>query len=147
MQNVGWEQKAFINPFVPRFEIVVRNIIKMNNVFTISLTGLRFFAYHGLYPEEKKLGAEFEVNVFVSFLPPDKITGIEETINYVKLFELLKEEMQKPRELLETFLMEITQSIHLSFPSIKKTEISITKLQAPIVGFKGDITVKYSKEF
>ncbi|HYM93359.1 MAG TPA: dihydroneopterin aldolase [Chitinophagaceae bacterium] len=119
----------------------------MQDLLNISLSGLRFFAYHGLYSEEKKIGAEFGMNISVSFLPPDKITGLEETVNYVKLFQLLKEEMQKPRELLETFVMEITQSIHLSFPSIKKIEIAITKLQAPIVGFKGDITVKYSKEF
>ena len=119
----------------------------MKETITIKLNRLHFFAHHGLYPEEKKVGAEFEVNLFVSFYPSDKITALDETINYEKLYRLLKEEMQKPRELLETFVMEVTQVIHLSFPSVKKIEISISKLQAPIAGFIGNVTVEYSKEF
>lgn len=119
----------------------------MNETITIKLNQLRFFAYHGLYPEEKKIGAEFEVNLEISYSPPEKITALDETVNYEKIYELLKSEMQKPRELLETLVMEVTQVIHLSFPSIKKTDISITKLQVPIVGFNGNVSVKYSKTY
>lgn len=119
----------------------------MKEMITIKLHKLHFFAFHGLYPEEKQVGAEFEVNLSVSFLPADTITHLSETINYVKLYQFLKEEMQKPRELLETFVMEVTQSIHVSFPYVKKIEISVTKLQAPIAGFTGNIAVEYSKEF
>ena len=68
-------------------------------------------------------------------------------MNYQKLYSLLKAEMKKPRELLETLVMEVVQAIHLSFPAIKKVEISITKLRVPVVGFTGNVTVKYSKEY
>ncbi|HWC52651.1 MAG TPA: dihydroneopterin aldolase [Chitinophagaceae bacterium] len=119
----------------------------MNNTITIKLNKLLFFAYHGLFPEEKKIGAEFEVNLEVSYHPVDKITALEETIDYGKLYQLLKAEMQKPRELLETFVMEVAQIIYLSYPSIKKIELSVTKLQAPIAGFTGNVAVQYSKEF
>ena len=119
----------------------------MDNHLTISLNKLRFFAYHGLYAEEKKVGATFEINLSVSFSANDKITDLDETVNYEKLYALLKNEMQKPRELLETLAMEITQAIHLSFPSLKKIEITITKLQVPLVGFTGNVSVKYSKEY
>lgn len=119
----------------------------MNDTFTISLNHLRFFARHGLYAEEKKIGAEFEVNLSVFFHPADVITDLNDTINYAKLYQLLKEEMQKPRELLEAFVMEVSQAIQLSFPSVKKIELSVSKLQAPIAGFTGNVEVKYSKEF
>jgi dihydroneopterin aldolase len=119
----------------------------MNNTITISLNKLRFFAYHGLFSEEKKIGAEFGVDLHVSYHPTDKITALDETIDYGKLYQLLKAEMQKPRELLETFVMEVTQAIYLSFPFVKKIDISITKLQAPIAGFTGNVAVQYSKEF
>ena len=119
----------------------------MNNNLTISLNKLHFFAYHGLYAEEKKIGAEFEVNLSVSFQPEEKVTALDETVNYQKLYSLLKAEMKKPRELLETLVMEIVQAIHLSFSTIKKVEISITKLRVPVVGFTGNVTVKYSKEY
>jgi dihydroneopterin aldolase len=119
----------------------------MNNHLTISLNKLHFFAYHGLYSEEKKVGAEFEVSLSVAFQANDKITSLDETVNYEKLYALLKNEMQKPRELLETLVIEITQAIHLSFPAIKKIDISITKLQVPIVGFTGNVSVISSKEY
>lgn len=119
----------------------------MNDTLTISLTHLRFLAYHGLYAEEKKIGAEFEVNLFASFNPTGAINDLHDSINYTSLYQLLKKEMQKPRELLETFLIEVSEIIHSTYPSVKKIEFSITKLQAPIAGFQGNVVVKYSKEY
>jgi 7,8-dihydroneopterin aldolase/epimerase/oxygenase len=120
----------------------------MPGEMTIELKGIRFFAYHGLYAEERKTGNEFEVNLLVTHMPPDAtITHLSETVNYVRLYELLKTEMQKPRELLETFLMEFTEVIHISFPRIRKVEILITKLQPPILGFTGKVGVKWVKEW
>ena len=119
----------------------------MNNNLTISLNKLHFFAYHGLYAEEKKIGAEFEVSLSVSFQPEDKVTALDETVNYQKLYSLVKTEMKKPKELLETLVMEVAQAIHLSFPLIKKIEISITKLEVPISGFTGNVAAKYYKEY
>ena len=120
----------------------------MQSLLTISLKKLHFFAYHGLYAEERKTGNEFEVNLAVSYLPsPGTITDISDTVNYAHLYELLKAEMQQPRHLLETFLMEATEKIHTTFLQIKKIEISITKLHPPIAKFTGTVGVKYSKEY
>ncbi len=120
----------------------------MADLITIELKALRFFAYHGLYAEEKKIGNEFEVNLVVAYLPSSgMITDILDTLNYVQLYELLKNEMQKPRELLETFVMEVTEAIHLLFPQVKKIEISATKLYPPIPQFIGTVGVKYQRGF
>ncbi|MBS1620309.1 MAG: dihydroneopterin aldolase [Bacteroidetes bacterium] len=116
-------------------------------MITIQLNRLHFFAYHGLYPEEKKIGAEFDVNLLVSFQPTSVVAELHETINYEKLYFLLKEEMNNPRELLETFVMETAGKIQKTFPYIKKIEISITKLQVPIAGFAGTVSAVFSKEF
>ncbi|MBI5858868.1 MAG: dihydroneopterin aldolase [Sphingobacteriales bacterium] len=120
----------------------------MNDLISIELNELRFRARHGLYPEEKKTGNEFEVNLTVSFVPvAGTITDIADTVDYGRLYELVKKEMNKPRHLLETLAMEITEIIHLSFPQIRKIEIAITKLQVPITQFNGTTTVKLEKEF
>jgi dihydroneopterin aldolase len=117
-------------------------------VITIELKKLRFLAYHGLYAEERKTGNEFEINLSVSYQPSSgTITGISDTVNYSELYALLKTEMQKPRHLLETFLMEVAEIIHLSFPLIKKIEISITKLHVPVAKFTGRAGVSYLKEY
>jgi 7,8-dihydroneopterin aldolase/epimerase/oxygenase len=120
----------------------------MSELITIALKQLRFFSFHGLYPEEKKTGNEFEVNLSVTYAPGSgTITGLEETVNYAALYELLKKEMQKPRELLETLVMEIAEQVHKNFPIIKSIEIGVTKLHPPIEQFTGTVGVRYSKEY
>ncbi|HEV7780135.1 MAG TPA: dihydroneopterin aldolase [Chitinophagaceae bacterium] len=120
----------------------------MNDLITIELKQLRFFAFHGLYEEEKRTGNEFEVNLSVGYTPAaGTITGLQETVNYASMYALLKTEMQKPRELLETFVMEMTELMHASFPIIKRVSIEITKLQPPIARFNGTVGVRYSKEY
>jgi dihydroneopterin aldolase len=120
----------------------------MDGLMTIELKNLRFHAFHGLYTEETKTGNEFEINLAVSFLPASgTITGIADTVNYGELHQLLKTEMQKPRLLLETLAMELSEIIHATYPRIKKIEISITKLQMPVAKFTGTAGVKFSREF
>jgi 7,8-dihydroneopterin aldolase/epimerase/oxygenase len=120
----------------------------MAGLLTIELKQLHFFAHHGLYAEEIKVGNEFEVNLIVSYQPSSgTITDISDTVNYVQLYDLLKTEMQKPRQLLETFVMEVTELIHVTFPQIKKIEISISKLHPPIAKFTGTVGVRYSQEY
>ena len=120
----------------------------MPGILTIELKQLHFFANHGLYAEERKTGNEFEVNLIVSYQPSSgTIIDISDTVNYVQLYDLLKAEMQKPRQLLESFVMEVTELIHAAFPQIKKVEISITKLHPPIAKFTGTVGVNYTKEY
>jgi 7,8-dihydroneopterin aldolase/epimerase/oxygenase len=117
-------------------------------VITIELKRLRFFAYHGLYAEERKTGNEFEINLSVSYQPSSgTVTDISDTVDYAVLYEMLKKEMQDPRHLLETFLMEVAEIIHASFPQIKKIEISIAKLHVPITKFTGTAGVRFVKEY
>lgn len=120
----------------------------MIDLITIELKNLRFFAHHGLYAEEKKIGNEFEVNLWVIYTSGSGvINDIAQTINYATLYELLKTEMQKPRDLLETVVMEITERIYLFYPNVKKVEIVVTKMHPPITTFIGTIGVRYSKEW
>lgn len=120
----------------------------MSALLTIELTSLRFFAKHGLFAEEQKIGNEFEVDLFVSYDPgAELIDELAETVNYASLYEILKDEMQKPRELLETFVMETTELLHTTYPTIKKIELSLSKLNPPIAKFTGKVGVRYKKDF
>jgi 7,8-dihydroneopterin aldolase/epimerase/oxygenase len=120
----------------------------MKSVMTIELKALRFHAFHGLFPEEKKTGNEFEVNLSVDYTPAEKvITQIDNTVNYAQLHELIKSAMQQPRDLLETVAMEIVENMYTTFPQIKKAAIEIMKLHPPIAQFIGSVGVKYEKEY
>jgi dihydroneopterin aldolase len=113
----------------------------------IELHNLRFFAHHGMYEEEKKVANEFDVDLEVSFEANETITSINESINYVKLYELVKKHMLQEQRLLETIAMNISYSIHEQYPQVKKISITITKKYPPVINFSGNVAVSYVKEF
>ncbi len=115
---------------------------------SVEVKGLRFFAYHGLYAEEKKAGNDFEIELIVSFEPVSgTITGISDTVNYASLYRIIQSEMKKPRQLLETLAMELTNLIHETYPMIKRIEIAVYKLQVPVAKFTGKAGIRYIIEF
>ena len=116
--------------------------------FTIELNKLEFFSFHGLYEEEKKVGGEFIVDLSAKYTSPQKsIVSLDETINYAALYEIVKEEMDQPRDLLETIALSIAEKAQQKFPLIKEIEIRIEKKNPPIIGFCGNVAVKYHKKF
>ena len=120
----------------------------MHSEITIELKSVLFFAFHGLHEEEGKTGNEYEVDLLVRFIPGGKmITKIDETIDYVKLFEIVKQEMEHPRKLLETVAISITEKIQEHFSEVKEVQVRINKKNPPIVNFSGSVAVLYSKRF
>lgn len=116
--------------------------------FTIELKNLQFYSYHGLYPEEKKAGGEFVVDVWAKFPAEDHIlNSINETVNYAALFAIIKDEMSRPRELLETIAQSIAEKIYAKYNVIKEVEIRIEKKKAPIIGFNGSVAASYRKVY
>ena len=117
-------------------------------MITIKLNQLRFFAHHGLYEEERKVSNEFIVDIETSFEPAvDTIVRMNETINYVKLYEVVKKHMLQTTDLIETLAMKISHDIHVLIPQVKKICITITKKYPPVINFSGNIGVHYVKEF
>jgi 7,8-dihydroneopterin aldolase/epimerase/oxygenase len=117
-------------------------------IVTVELNQLRFFAFHGVYAEELKTGNEFEVNAKVNFKTDNElITHLHDTVNYVKLYNIIRAMMQHHEPLLETVAMKITEEIHREFPPVKSIEIQIVKLHPPIVNFTGRVAVSYHKIF
>lgn len=117
-------------------------------MITVELKQVRFFGYHGLYSGERKTGNEFMVDLAVSYDPGNE--GLTETgpvINYVELYQLVKDQIDTPVDLLETLVVNITGEIKSTFPQAKRIYISIAKLHPPIQGFSGNVCVSFQKEY
>ena len=115
-------------------------------MISIHLQNVQFKAFHGLYEEEKILGNTFELNLTVKYQPETlPITSIEQTINYQILFDIVEKRMSIPTELLETLATSIYNDITTVFPFVEHIEISITKKNPPIKGFKGTVAVSFEK--
>ncbi len=117
-------------------------------MLTIRLERLKFFAYHGLFDLEKKIGNEFEVNCTLTIgSEPVVIEDFSQTINYTEIYSLIKSEMAQPRLLLETFLTETAEKIKKTFPRVKNIKINIYKITVPIEGFDGKIGVELARSW
>lgn len=113
-------------------------------MLSVYLQNLRFHSYHGVHSEEKLTGGEFEVNLKAYFHPQAlPVINIDDTVNYVSLYSLVKKRMEQPAELLETVVTELADHILIQFPLVEEVEISVTKLHPPIVAFQGSVGVSY----
>lgn len=114
---------------------------------TILLSNLEFYAYHGWHSEEKKIGANFILDVSVDFEPGKKVEELSDTLNYVEIFEKIKEVFGQPVKLLETLAEDICQKIYSLDDRINTINIKITKLNPPIANFSGKVSVQLQKHF
>jgi len=102
----------------------------------VGLKGAEFYAFHGYYPEERKAGNTFVVDVEVEIKSFDSLDdNINDTINYEALFALVKEEMQKTQKLLETVVLNIVNKIKTDYPTVLKGEVRLEKI-GPQMGGK-----------
>ena len=113
-------------------------------MLTIQLHQLQFFAYHGVFEEERLLGNNYQVDVSISYQPNQPtITQLSDTIDYSSVYQLLHERMQIPTPLLETIATEFAQDILTRFPLAEQVMFSILKLHPPITGMVGNVGVKF----
>lgn len=114
----------------------------------VSLEGVEFHAYHGVYPHERTSGNKFEVDVHVETRFDDsafrdELTG---TLNYEVLYAIVKTEMEKPSKLLERVGNAIAESVLKKFDEAISVEVKISKLNPPIGGVCKKASVQVSRK-
>jgi len=117
-----------------------------NQAMRISLNKLLFVGYHGLYPKEKKLGNNYAVEIDIDFTPKQGVIDqLDQTIDYVHVYAIVKKWMEIPTPLLETLVGKIADDILSSQALANKVFVKITKLHLPIPSFEGNVSVKIEK--
>jgi dihydroneopterin aldolase len=106
-------------------------------MITIAIHGAEFFAYHGFYPEEQKLGTKFIVDIEVEFRPV--IAGIRQddishTVDYEQLYDIVSNEMKHTRKLIETVAQSIADAIKGKYPFADSIKVVLKKMHAPLPG-------------
>lgn len=116
-------------------------------MINIALHGAEFFAYHGFYPEEQKLGCRFLIDIEVGFIPQTDLYDdkLSNTVDYEKVYTIACEEMKQPRKLIETVGHAVVDRIKAQFPFVKTIQVTIKKLNPPLLGkvaYSG-VTINY----
>lgn len=107
-------------------------------VSKIELSEMKFYAYHGVAPQETIVGNTFIVDLRLTVPLEAAIASdnLDDTINYATVYALIKAEMEQPSKLLEHAAGRILASLHLHFPQIQRIELRLSKQNPP---FGGDI--------
>lgn len=102
----------------------------------IELKELKFYAYHGVLPQETLVGNNYIINIILT-TPLDKAISsddLDDTINYATVYNLIKQEMAIPSKLLEHVAGRILHSLKFNFPQITRIQLSLSKLNPPLGG-------------
>ena len=111
----------------------------------IELLDLWFRARHGLYEEEKQVGGDFKLDVELYYQPDSTPYHIHQTIDYSEVYALIKEHMGRPEPLLEPLVINIGNDILNKFDLAERVKVSIQKINPPIIGFTGSMSVSYQQ--
>lgn len=114
----------------------------------IRIEGIEAFGYHGVFPQEKREGQTFlvDVDIETSFDEAIAHDDVSYTVDYGVVAERVAEIIQgEPADLIETVCDRIVTMV-LSLERVKATRVTIHKPQAPIsVPFAG-VSVSIRRE-
>ena len=109
----------------------------------ISIKNIKVYAYHGCLGEETAIGSDYRVDLEVNVnLNKAAISdSLPDTVDYVHLNRIVKEEMIIKSKLLEHAAKRILDRVFKEVGKVKKVKISVSKINPPIGGDVEMVTV------
>lgn len=101
---------------------------------TIYINSLRLHACHGVLPQERTVGNDYEVTAEVGYdiSRAMETDCVDDTLNYASLCRIITEEMAVPSALLEHVAGRVAKRIVGTFRAVDSLRLRITKLNPPM---------------
>lgn len=114
----------------------------------ICLNGLFFYAHHGHNKHEEENGSRFRVDLTVSLSLDEAIRSddLADTLNYQKLYDIIKHEMAQRSKLIEHLAGRIFRAVKSRFPETRIEELKVTKMEPPLKGPVEAVSIVLSDE-
>lgn len=109
----------------------------MKQTTKIELKGLEFFAYHGVLPEEAKLGQQFSLDVILNLDSELRFESdaVASTVNYAEVYALVEAIFTGERfNLIERAAEVIAERILADFIKVCEVVVTVRKPSAPMPG-------------
>ncbi|MBC8756917.1 dihydroneopterin aldolase [Kordia sp. YSTF-M3] len=112
----------------------------------IRVTNIKTYAYHGCLVEESKVGSEYRVDVSVGAdLQPSAVSDdLLETVDYVHINKIVKQEMAIRSKLLEHVAKRILDRIFDEITIANEATVAVSKINPPIGGNVQMVTIEMS---
>ncbi|RTE54835.1 dihydroneopterin aldolase [Arenibacter aquaticus] len=109
----------------------------------VKVNTIKVYAHHGCLKEETIIGCDYHVDVVVDAdLKKASLSDeLSETVDYVHVNHIVKEEMAIPSKLLEHVVQRIINRLFAEISLAKKVKVAVSKLNPPIGGDVKEVTV------
>ncbi|MCR4659472.1 MAG: dihydroneopterin aldolase [Bacteroidales bacterium] len=113
----------------------------------ICINGMRFYANHGCFAEEQCIGTNFVVDLCmeVDTSKAQRSDDIADTVNYLSVYQVVKQQMETPSHLLEHVSDRVGEAVLAQFGSVKRITVKVSKLNPPLGGQIDSVSVEINK--
>ncbi|PTX60494.1 dihydroneopterin aldolase [Kordia periserrulae] len=110
----------------------------------IRVTNIRVYAFHGCLNEETKIGSDYRVDVAVkaNLQVSAQSDRLKDTVDYVHVNRIVKEEMAIPSKLLEHVAKRILNRIFDEIAIANEATVEVSKINPPIGGNVQMVTIE-----
>jgi len=108
---------------------------------------MEFYSFHGHFKEERIVGNKFLVDLTVEtdMKNPSVSDNLKDAVNYQRLYEIVKMQMEMKSHLLEHIAGRILDAIYAEMEGITKATIKVSKMNPPMGGKIGSVSVVISR--
>lgn len=110
---------------------------------TVHIQNMQFYAHHGCYDTEQKVGTHFSVDLTFDYESgkAESSDNIEDAVSYLEVYQVVKKEMSIPSHLIENVAKRIKNAVALSFPKATGIKVTLSKLNPPLGGHVEKVSV------
>ena len=110
----------------------------------IYLKNIRLYAFHGCMDEEEKIGSDYVVNLEINtdLNLSSQSDNLKDTVDYVSLHAIVKEEMSIRSKLLEKVADRILKKILNDHRQVILVKVKVSKINPPIGGNVDEVAIE-----
>lgn len=115
----------------------------------IHIKDMEFYGYHGVLPEETKLGQRFRVTLAIAMdlQYAGETDNLEHTVSYAEVYDICQKIVEgKPYKLIETVAEQVAKEVRETYPNaVKGIRVEIIKPDPPIPGHYREVSVEITR--
>ena len=110
---------------------------------TIRLKNIKIYSFHGCLVEEEQIGSDYVVNISVkaNLKKASKSDELADTVDYVMIQNIVREEMGQRAKLLEHVATRIIDSVLLKLEMVDEVKVTVAKRNPPIGGDVDEVSI------
>jgi dihydroneopterin aldolase len=113
----------------------------------IHIENMEFYSFHGHFKEERIVGNKFLVDLTIEtdMKAPVETDNLKDAVNYQRIYEIVKLQMEKKSHLLEHIAGRILDAVYSEMEGIKKATVKVSKMNPSMGGKIGSVSVILSR--